>query len=197
MEKACVLTRETLETKIKLELTLNQKGIYEGSTGIGFFDHMLNLLAKHGNFMLKIEAQGDLEVDGHHLVEDIGIVLGKAFNECLGDRSGITRYGHVILPMDEALILGAVDFGGRPYLNYQVELPKVKLGEFDVELVEEFLRAFVNQAGVNLHIKLLEGRNIHHIIEGIFKAFARCIRVAVAKDSTVQGVLSTKGMIIG
>lgn len=196
MSRVGAVYRKTGETEIKISLELDGNGNLTGSSGLPFFDHMLHLWAKHGSFNLHLEVKGDLEVDGHHTVEDIGIVLGQALTKALGDKSGITRYGHIILPMDEALVLVALDISGRPYLSFDVELPNAKLGTFDSELVEEFLRAFCVHAGLTLHVKLLSGKNTHHIIEGIFKALARALRDAVAIDPKAQGLLpSTKGLL--
>lgn len=188
--------RETAETKIKLELNLDGKGVSEINSGCGFLDHMLTLFAKHGNFDLKVECKGDTYVDFHHTVEDIGITLGLAFKEALGDKKGIYRYGNMILPMDEALILSAVDFSGRSYLGYGLKLPTIKVGDFDTELTEEFWLGFTRSAECNLHISQLAGVNTHHIIEGAFKSVARSIRMAVAIDPTANGEIpSTKGVL--
>lgn len=195
MSRKAEVVRKTGETEIKIALELDGSGQFSGSSGLPFFDHMLHLWAKHGCLDLQLEAQGDLEVDGHHTVEDIGIVLGQTLAKALGDKQGIQRYGHIILPMDEVLVLLALDISGRPYLNFQVDLPLVQLGTFDSQLVEEFLRAFCVHAGLTLHVQLLHGKNIHHIIEGIFKALGRALRQAVELDPRVKGVPSTKGLI--
>lgn len=187
--------RKTGETEIKISLNLDGTGTFSGSSGIPFFDHVLTALTKHGNFDLHLEAQGDLEVDGHHTVEDIGIVLGQTLTQALGNKRGINRYGHIILPMDEALILVALDISGRPFLNFAVDLPPVMLGTFDSQLVEEFLRAFCVHGGLTLHVKLLSGKNTHHIIEGIFKALGRTLRHAVEWDPKIKDIPSTKGII--
>ena len=192
--RVCSTTRNTNETKISLSLNIEGNGIFEGRTGIGFFDHMLNLFTKHGEFSLMLEVKGDLEIDGHHTVEDVGIVLGEAFKIALGDKKGIARYGDIILPMDEALIMVALDLGGRPYLNFNAEMPVSLLGNFETELVEEFLRAFTMTCGLNLHVKLLEGKNTHHIIEGIFKGFARSLKKAVRNTGSNE-IPSTKGSL--
>ena len=188
--------RETAETKIKLELNLDGEGESSIKSGCGFLDHMLTLFAKHGRFDLKVECVGDTEVDYHHTVEDIGITLGMAFKEALGDKCGICRYGNMILPMDEALILSAVDFSGRSYLGYNLNLPSNRVGDFDTELCEEFFCAFVREARLTLHIRQLAGRNSHHIIEGIFKSVARSMFDALSKDERFAGEIpSTKGVI--
>ncbi len=188
--------RETAETKIKLELCLDGKGESKINSGCGFLDHMLTLFAKHGRFDLNLQCIGDTEVDYHHTVEDIGITLGQAFNEALSDKRGICRYGSMILPMDEALILSAVDFSGRSYLAYSLELPCEKVGDFDTELVEEFWLGFTRAAECTLHIKQLAGGNTHHIIEGAFKSVARAFRQAVAIDECAKDEIpSTKGVL--
>lgn len=195
MERNAEIMRTTGETSISLKLEIDGQGILKGSSGIGFFDHMLNLFSRHSGFNLTLESKGDLEVDGHHTVEDIGIVLGQALGKALGDKAGINRYGHIILPMDEALVMLAVDLSGRPFLNYNVPLPSPKVGEFDTELVEEFVRALVINGGITLHVKLLAGQNTHHIIEAVFKGLGRVLRRAVAYDERFQGVPSTKGVL--
>ncbi len=188
--------RETAETQIKLQLNLDGKGESKISTGSGFLDHMLTLFAKHGRFDLEIECIGDTNVDYHHTTEDIGITLGQAFNEALGDKRGVCRYGSMILPMDETLILSAVDFSGRSYLAYDLEIPCEKVGDFDTELVEEFWLGFTRNAECTLHIKQLAGTNSHHIIEGAFKSAARAFRLAVAIDEAAKDEIpSTKGVL--
>ena len=194
MNRTASKERMTKETKIRLELDLDGEGRLQGNTGIGFFDHMLDLLVKHAGFGLTLDVKGDLEIDGHHTVEDLGIVLGTALKEALGDKKGINRYGHMLLPMDEVLVMLALDLGGRPYLAYEVELPFETIGNFETELVEEFLRAFTTAAGMNLHVRLLAGRNTHHIIEGVFKALARALKMAVKVDEK-GGIPSTKGIL--
>lgn len=190
------INRKTKETDIQLKLCLEGTGKADVNTGVGFLDHMLTLFASHGRFDLSLVCKGDLQVDCHHTVEDIGICLGKAFSEALGDMRGICRYGDIILPMDEALILCAADFSGRPYLGYMAELPAEKVGTFDTELVEEFLLAFVRNAGLTLHVQQLAGTNTHHIIEGIFKALGRTMRRCVAIDPQMAGEIpSTKGVL--
>jgi imidazoleglycerol-phosphate dehydratase len=195
MERKATIERSTKETTIRLSLNLDGKGDYTIETGIGFFDHMLSHLAKHALMDLEIKAQGDLQVDGHHTVEDVGIVLGTALRDALGERSGITRYGSEIVPMDEALVLVALDLSGRPYLGFDGDLGPGKLGDFDLELAVEFFRAVAVQAGMNIHIRLLAGENRHHCLEAIFKAFGRSLRRAVAIDPRVQGIPSTKGIL--
>ena len=190
------ITRKTGETDIKLSLNLDGTGKSEISSGCGFFDHMLTLFAKHGGFDLKVTCRGDVNVDYHHTAEDIGICLGKAFSEALGDCKGIYRYGDIILPMDEALIMCAVDICGRDTLVYRAEIPSSKVGDFDTELVEEFLLALVRTMKISLHVRQLEGRNSHHIIEGMFKALGRTLGKAVAIDEKRAGEIpSTKGVI--
>ena len=190
------ISRKTAETDIALCLNLDGKGESTIDTGCGFFDHMLTLFAKHGGFDLTVKCKGDVNVDCHHTVEDIGIVLGECFNKALGDKKGIVRYGDIILPMDEALILSAVDISGRSYLGLDLKIKAKKVGTFDTELVEEFFVAFVNNAKINLHVRQLAGRNSHHIIEGAFKAVARSLRKAVSIDKdNLDSVPSTKGVL--
>ncbi len=190
------ITRKTAETDIKLELNIDGKGIADVDTGCGFLDHMLTLFASHGRFDLSVKCIGDVKVDYHHTAEDVGICLGKAFFDALGDKRGIERYGSMILPMDEALIIAAIDFSGRDYLAFDVEIPSVKVGDFDTELVEEFWLGFVRQANCTLHLKKLSGKNSHHIIEGVFKAAARAMKVAVKIDADKRDEIpSTKGVL--
>lgn len=190
------ITRKTAETEIFLSLNLDGTGTSEVSTGVGFLDHMLTLFARHGRFDLKVECRGDTCVDDHHSVEDIGICLGEAFREALGDRRGITRYGDITLPMDEALILCAVDISGRGHLEYGLELTAEKVGAFDTELVEEFFIALARKAELTLHILKLRGRNTHHIIEGTFKAAGRALAKAVSVDMAYRDEIpSTKGVL--
>lgn len=195
MRKASV-TRITKETKITAAINLDGTGKSKIDTGIGFFDHMLSLFASHGKIDLVLCCKGDLEVDSHHTVEDVGIVLGSLVKEALGTKKGIRRYGFMILPMDEALILSSIDFSGRAYLNFEAEIPSKKVGSFDTELAEEFWQAFVRSSATTLHIRQLSGHNSHHIIEGIFKSAARSIREAVSIDPELSGTIpSTKGVL--
>ncbi len=188
--------RETAETDIKLRLELDGTGDSSVNTGVGFLDHMMTLFSRHGRFDLNLECDGDTYVDDHHSVEDIGICLGKAFKRALGEMRGINRYGHIILPMDETLILCAVDISGRACLCFEADFPSSKIGNFDTELVEEFFAAFVRSSNCTLHIKKLSGKNSHHIAEGIFKAFARTMRAAVAIDEELgDEIPSTKGVL--
>ncbi len=193
--RSAFIERSTKETKIKLELSLDGSGIYEIQTGVGFFDHMLTHIAKHGFLDLTVSAQGDLEVDAHHTVEDVGIVFGQALKKAFSDKKGISRYGHAIIPMDEALALVALDLSGRPYLKFEADLGKGQLGGFDLELVKEFFQAVAVQAGMNLHIRLLDGDNLHHCAEAIFKAFGRALAASVRLDERIKGVPSTKGVL--
>ena len=190
------IERNTNETKIKLTLCLDGSGKSNIDSGCGFLDHMLTLFAKHGGFDLEVFCSGDTDVDFHHTVEDIGIVLGDAFKNALGNKKGIFRYGNMILPMDETLILSAVDLSGRAYLGYDVNIPTFKVGDFDTELCEEFWLGFTRKAECNLHIKQLAGSNSHHIIEGIFKSVARSLKAAVAIDpANKDSIPSTKGAL--
>ncbi len=189
------VTRNTNETKIRLKLNLDGQGKSKISTGIGFFDHMLTLFAKHSLFDLEIEAKGDLEVDYHHTVEDAGIVLGMALKDALGDKRGINRYGHAYLPMDETLSRVVVDLSNRPYLEFRVPAQRRKAGDFPLQLLEEFMRALAVNAGMNLHIELLYGRDAHHIAESIFKGLAKALDMACRKDPRVKGLPSTKGKL--
>ena len=185
--------RETAETKVELSLELDGSGRADVKTGVGFLDHMLTLLALHGGFDLAVSCRGDLEVDGHHSVEDIGLCLGAAILQALGNKRGINRYGNIILPMDEALILCAVDLSGRPCLRYTAEIPSEKVGDFDTELAREFFQAVANTGLMTLHIRQLDGINSHHIIEGMFKALGRALRQAV--QVTGGALPSTKGVL--
>ena len=195
MSRTASIERVTNETRIRLELDVDGAGTAKVCTSVPFLDHMLNLFARHGLFDLSVEASGDIDIDFHHTVEDIGIVLGEAFKKALGDKKGIRRYGQASVPMDETLASVSIDISGRPYLVYNVRLPKVKIGEFDVELAREFFQAFVNHCGLNLHINVMYGENVHHIIEACFKAVARAMDVATQIDLRVEGVLSTKGVL--
>ena len=188
------ITRNTAETKITLQLNLDGTGKAEINTGVGFLNHMLTLFAAHGKFDLTVKCAGDVEVDDHHSVEDIGICLGQAFQAALGDKRGITRYGSFLLPMDEALILSAVDISGRSCLCYELEIPTEKIGTFDTELVEEFFLGFVRSCPMSLHLRQLAGKNAHHIVEGAFKALGRALKAAVALDGSNE-IPSTKGVL--
>jgi imidazoleglycerol-phosphate dehydratase len=189
------IRRETAETKIVLGLNLDGTGQSQLATGIGFFDHMLNLLARHSLIDLRVEAKGDLHVDAHHTVEDVGICLGQALAKALGDKAGIRRYGSATLPMDEALVTSAIDLSGRAFCVWQADLPPETLGSFNAPLAEEFWRAVASNGAVNLHVLCHYGRNTHHIVEGIFKATARALRQAVEPDPRGSGVPSTKGVL--
>ena len=190
------IERNTRETQIVLKLNLDGTGESSVRTGCGFLDHMLELFAKHGNFDLAVTCQGDTNVDFHHTVEDVGICLGKAFLQALGDKRGLVRYGCFALPMDETLILTAVDFGGRSFLNYGLQVRCPRLGDFDTELVEEFLLGFTREAKCNLHVKQLDGKNLHHIFEGTFKSMARAMRQAVRIEAGAEDRLpTTKGVL--
>ena len=190
------IERVTKETQIKISVSLDEKGKADIDTGVGFLDHMLTLFSRHGRFDLSLNCDGDTYVDDHHSVEDIGITLGSAFSEALGEMRGINRYAHIILPMDEALVLCAVDISGRAHLSFDADFPSEKIGMFDTELVREFFEAFVRTSNITLHIKKLSGTNSHHIAEGIFKAFARTMKDAVAIDERFSDEIpSTKGVL--
>lgn len=195
MNRVANITRQTKETDITIHLDLDGVGNYDISTGIGFFDHMLEGFAKHGFFDLTCSVTGDLEVDGHHTVEDAGIVLGQAIAKAVGDKKGIRRYGSFILPMDDALALCSIDLCGRPYLNFDCNFPSAKVGDLETELIREFFYALSYSAGMNLHIKMLDGFNTHHMIEAMFKAFAKALDIAVSNDERILDVLSTKGSL--
>jgi imidazoleglycerol-phosphate dehydratase len=195
MLRTAQIRRKTAETAIELDLNLDGSGQVEAATGVGFFDHMLTHLGKHGLFDLKIAARGDLHIDAHHTVEDVGICFGKALVQALGDKAGIRRYGDSTLPMDEALVTAAVDLGGRPFLVWTADVPNEMLGTFASQLAEEFWRAVSSAGLLNLHVVLHHGRNTHHIVEGIFKACARALRHAVELDPRASGVPSTKGVL--
>ncbi|MCL0107438.1 imidazoleglycerol-phosphate dehydratase HisB [Peptococcaceae bacterium] len=196
MQRIADVERNTLETQISLKINVDGSGVAEISTPIGFLNHMLTLWAKHGCFDLELNAKGDTEIDAHHTVEDIGICLGKALKKALGDKKGIVRFSHMILPMDEALVLVAVDFSGRGYLAFDAQFKSQKVGEFDTELVEEFFRALAVNGEITIHVKMLSGKNTHHIIEAMFKALGRAMRYAVAKDKKLIGIPSTKGVLV-
>lgn len=195
MERKSQISRKTGETDVNLTINLDGSGKSNIATGVGFLDHMLELFTRHGLFDLEVNAKGDLHVDAHHTVEDVGIVLGQAIKEALGDKKSIKRYGSCFVPMDESLALVALDLSGRPFLVFDANLPAQKLGTMETELVEEFFRAVAFNAGMNLHIKLLYGYNTHHIIEAIFKAFGRALDQAVLIDDRIEGVMSTKGLL--
>ena len=195
MERTAAVTRTTKETDIAVTLNLDGSGKAEISTGIGFFDHMLNGFARHGLFDLNCQVKGDLEVDCHHTIEDTGIVLGQAIREAVGDKKGIVRYGTCILPMDESLVLCSLDLSGRTYYVSDVEFPTERLGEMDTQMVNEFFYAVSYSAAMNLHFKMLSGGNSHHMIEGMFKAFAKALDMAAAHDPRITDVLSTKGSL--
>lgn len=195
MDRTASLKRRTNETDIDISLNLDGEGKYDISSNVPFLDHMLTQLAKHGLFDLKIRAKGDTEIDFHHTVEDIGIVLGQTFKKALNNKEGIRRYGSAYAPLDEALALVVVDIAGRSYLVYKVDIPKEKVGEFDVELVKEFFQAFANNCGVTLHVRLISGDNLHHIVEAIFKAFARAMDQGSSIDDRIKDVPSTKGTL--
>ena len=190
------VNRETKETQITVDIDLDGKGNSKLDIGIPFLEHMLDQVARHGMMDINIKAKGDLEIDAHHTVEDVGITLGQAFNQALGDKQGIRRYGHAYVPLDEALSRVVLDCSGRPSLQYQVEYPRARVGEFDVDLLSEFFQGFVNHAQVTLHIDNIRGRNAHHIAETIFKAFGRALRIAVELDPRSEGMIpSTKGSL--
>ena len=195
MSRTAQITRATRETSVSLRLALDGDGAGTRETGVGFLDHMLDLLARHGRLDLDVTVSGDLETGGHHTVEDTAIVLGQALDQALGDRAGISRYGDAIVPMDEARALCAIDISGRPYLRMRAELPAGSTGGFDHELLEEFFRALANNAKLTVHIEIQAAGNAHHMIEAAFKAFARALRSAVAIDPTETGVPSTKGVL--
>lgn len=189
------VSRKTSETDIEISICLDGTGECDADTGIGFFDHMLNSFARHGLFDLSVKVRGDLYVDSHHTIEDTGIVLGEAIKKALGDKKGIRRFGYFILPMDETLVLASLDLSGRPYLNFQVPLTVERVGAMDTEMVREFFYAISYSCGMNLHLKLMDGTNNHHIIEAAFKAFAKALDEAVSYDARITDVLSTKGSL--
>ncbi len=195
MERVAECRRCTKETEISVKLNLDGTGKFSIDTGVGFFDHMLEGFAKHGFFDLEIRVKGDVHVDAHHTVEDTGIVLGQAFASALGDKEGISRFGYFILPMDDALVLAALDISGRTYFAFEAELPAEKLGTMETETVREFFMGFASGLGMNLHIRQLAGLNTHHIVEAMFKAVAKAMDLAVKKDERIEGVLSTKGTL--
>lgn len=195
MERTASVKRTTKETDINLSINIDGTGVTKVNTGIGFFDHMLTGFGKHGFFDLDVTVKGDLEVDGHHTVEDTGIVLGNAIKEAIGDKIGIKRFGSFILPMDDALVLCSLDLSGRPYFNFDFTFPTQMVGDFETELVREFFYAVSYSAGMNLHIKVLDGLNSHHIAEAMFKAFGKALDEACTKDERITSVLSTKGSL--
>lgn len=189
------VVRETKETQLRLRLNLDGEGKYQGALGIPFFEHMLDLLARHALIDLEIEGKGDIHVDAHHTVEDVGIVLGQALRVALTDKSGIERYGEAYVPMEESLVRCVLDLCNRPYLRYDVPVPKSKVGTFDVELAEEFFRSLAMNGGITMHVQLFYGSNLHHILEAVFKAFGRALGKAVGINPRIRGVLSTKGLL--
>ena len=196
MQRSAEIERNTLETKIKVTLDLDGRGESSLTTGIPFLEHMLDQVARHGMMDITIKAEGDLHIDAHHTAEDIGITLGQAMAQAVGDKKGIRRYGHAYVPLDEALSRVVVDFSGRPGLEFAVDFPRAKVGEFDTELFYEFFQGFINHAGVTLHVDCLRGRNAHHIAETVFKAFGRALRMALEADPRMAGITpSTKGSL--
>lgn len=195
MRRRATVKRDTKETNIELKLDLDGAGVSDVSTGIPFFDHMLTLFARHGLFDLTVKASGDIGVDAHHTVEDVGICLGQAFSEALVDKTGIVRYGHALLPMDESLALVALDISGRSYLTYDVDVPMEVVGTFDTPLVKEFLQAFANNLGLTLHVRLFTGKNTHHIIEAVFKGLGQALDAATTLDPRVKDIPSSKGQL--
>ena len=194
--RTAAVSRDTLETQIQVNVNLDGSGRAELATGLPFLEHMLDQVARHGLIDLTIKAKGDLHIDAHHTVEDIGICLGQAFAKAVGDKKGLRRYGHAYVPLDEALSRVVIDFSGRPGLEYQVEYPRARIHDFDVDLIHEFFQGFCNHAGVTLHVHGLQGRNAHHIAETVFKAFGRALRMALERDPRMQDVVpSTKGSL--
>ncbi len=195
-DRIATITRDTLETQISVSINLDGTGQSSFETGIPFLEHMLDQVARHGLVDLEIKSSGDLHIDDHHSVEDIGISLGQAYSQALGDKKGIMRYGHAYVPLDEALSRVVIDFSGRPGIEYRVKYPRARIGQFDVDLIHEFFQGFANHAPATLHIDNLQGKNAHHIAETIFKAFGRALRVAVSRDERIAGVIpSTKGSL--
>lgn len=194
--RTAVIERTTLETRVRVALALDGSGQARLSTGLGFFDHMLDQIARHGRFDLDVAAQGDLHVDAHHTVEDVGIALGQALRQALGEKKGVVRYGHAYVPLDEALARAVVDLSGRPGLVFVAEFARARVGDFDVDLVREFFQALTNNAAITLHLDCLRGNNVHHQIEAMFKAFARALAMATALDARLSGAIpSTKGCL--
>jgi len=195
-DRTATIKRDTLETQIEVTLNLDGSGKSEFNTGVSFLEHMLDQVARHGMLDLQIQAEGDLHIDAHHTVEDVGITLGQAFVEAVGDKTGLRRYGHAYVPLDEALSRVVIDFSGRPGLEYGVEFPRARIGDFDVDLFGEFFQGFVNHAKVTLHIDVIRGDNAHHIAETVFKAFGRALRMALEFDPRMEGIMpSTKGRL--
>jgi imidazoleglycerol-phosphate dehydratase len=195
MSRTADISRRTNETDIRLSLSLDGTGEGTRTTGVGFFDHLLDSVARHGGFDLDVQAEGDLQTGPHHTVEDTGIVLGQAIDQALGDRAGITRFGHAVVPMDEARASASIDISGRPFTLFDAELPPVAVADFDSDLAEEFFRAVGNNAKLTLHVRVEAGSNAHHMVEAAFKAFARALRAAVATDPNAAGIPSTKGLL--
>jgi imidazoleglycerol-phosphate dehydratase len=193
--RRATVARKTKETDIELTLVVDGRGRYEVETGIPFLNHMLELFARHGFFDLTVRASGDIDVDYHHTVEDVGLTLGQALRDALGEKSGIRRFGEATVPLDEALVTTVVDLSGRPFFVYEVKIEQAKIGAFDVELIHDFLLALTNQAAMNLHVRMASGRNPHHIVEATFKSLARALDLATQRDPRVAGVLSTKGIL--
>ena len=193
--RTATVTRGTAETDIRVTLNLDGRGRYEIETGVPFLNHMLEIFARHGFFDLSVRARGDVEVDDHHTVEDVGLCLGQGFREALGDKAGIRRFGEATVPLDEALVTTVVDLSGRPFFVYDVRIEQAKIGRFDVELIHDFLLAFTNQAALNLHVRMASGRNPHHVVEAVFKSLARALDFATQRDPRLSGVLSTKGSL--
>lgn len=195
-DRIATVTRDTLETQISVSINLDGTGKSSFNTGIPFFEHMLDQISRHGMIDIDVKANGDTHIDDHHTVEDVGIALGRAFKQALGDKKGIMRYGHAYVPLDEALSRVVIDFSGRPGIEYRVEYPRARIGQFDVDLIHEFFQGFVNHAPATLHIDTLHGKNAHHVAETIFKAFGRAVRFAVSADERMAGVIpSTKGVL--
>ena len=193
--RTATVTRGTAETDIRVTLNLDGRGRHEIETGVPFLNHMLEIFARHGFFDLSVRARGDVEVDDHHTVEDVGLCLGQGFREALGDKAGIRRFGEATVPLDEALVTTVVDLSGRPFFVYDVRIEQAKIGLFDVELIHDFLLAFTNQAALNLHVRMASGRNPHHVVEAVFKSLARALDFATQRDPRLSGVLSTKGSL--
>jgi len=194
-QRAATFSRETKETSISVSVEIDGTGRFDIATGVGFFDHMLEQLSRHSLIDISVKAKGDLHIDDHHTVEDTGIALGQALDDALGDRAGIRRYGHAVVPMDEARASAALDISGRPFTSFEGEFPVERVGDFETELTEEFFRAVANAAKLTLHVRIEAGRNAHHMVEASFKAFARALREAVEDDQRVEGVPSTKGVL--